>query len=152
MRQYLRVKHFYATFRRLNITLHDQNSITRTPNTVFQICVSIFFSVRKNIIVSSHHPNSHVICNSLKWYIYILCVFTEKPYCKPLECNVVYIPIIILSHATSHDFKWRQNKPWLSTIWMDVGDVMTCRRRHDVIDAVPLLAAKTACKCFNASI
>ena len=31
--------------------------------------------------------------------------FTEKPYSKPLEHNVVYIPIIILSHATSHDFK-----------------------------------------------
>ena len=50
-------------------------------------------------------------------YIYILGVFTEKPYSKPLECNVVYIAIITLSQATSHDFKWRQNKPWLSTIW-----------------------------------
>ena len=47
MRQYLRVKHFYATFRRLNITLHEQNSITRPPNTVFQICVSIFFCKEK---------------------------------------------------------------------------------------------------------
>ena len=37
--------------------------------------------------------------------IYILGVFTEKPYSKPLKCNVVYIPIITLSHATSHDFK-----------------------------------------------
>ena len=37
--------------------------------------------------------------------IYILGVFTEKPYSKPLERNVVYIPIITLSHATSHDFK-----------------------------------------------
>ena len=27
--------------------------------------------------------------------IYILCVFTEKPYSKPLERNVVYTPIII---------------------------------------------------------
>ena len=43
--------------------------------------------------------------------IYILGVFTEKPYSKPLERNVVYIPIITLSHAMSHDFKWRQNKP-----------------------------------------
>ena len=25
--------------------------------------------------------------------IYVLCVFTEKPYSKPLEHNVVYIPI-----------------------------------------------------------
>ena len=35
--------------------------------------------------------------------IYILGVFTEKPNSKPLERNVVYIPIITLSHATSHD-------------------------------------------------
>ena len=62
-----------------------------------------------------------------RWYsnIYILGVFTEKPYSKPLESNVVYISIITLSHATSYDFKWRQSKPWLSTIWLDVGDVMT---------------------------
>ena len=38
-------------------------------------------------------------------YIYIFGVFTEKPYSKPLERNVVYIPIITLSHATSRDFK-----------------------------------------------
>ena len=56
--------------------------------------------------------------------MYILGVFTEKPYSKPLERNVVYIPKITLSHATSHDFKWRQNKPWLSTIWLD-DDVVT---------------------------
>ena len=37
-----------------------------------------------------------------KWvfrYIYILDVFTEKPYSKPLERNVVYNPIITLSKA-----------------------------------------------------
>ena len=39
--------------------------------------------------------------------IYTLGVFTEKPYSKPLERNVVYIPIITLSHAMSHDFKCR---------------------------------------------
>ena len=33
--------------------------------------------------------------------IYMLCVFTEKPYSKPLERNVVYIPITTPSHATS---------------------------------------------------
>ena len=33
--------------------------------------------------------------------IYILSVFTEKLYCKPLGRNVVYIPITISSHATS---------------------------------------------------
>ena len=38
-------------------------------------------------------------------YIYILGVLIEKPCSKPLECNVVYVPIITLSHATSHDFK-----------------------------------------------
>ena len=69
-------------------------------------------------------------------YIYILGVFTEKPYSKPLERNVVYIPIITMSHATSHDFKWRQNKPWMSTIWLDV------------IDAVPLLAEKMRVNVF----
>ena len=37
--------------------------------------------------------------------IYILGVYTEKPYSKPLERNVVYIPRITLNHATSHDFK-----------------------------------------------
>ena len=37
--------------------------------------------------------------------IYILGEFTEKPYRKPFERNEVYIPIITLSHAASHDFK-----------------------------------------------
>ena len=65
-------------------------------------------------------------CEQRLYYnIYILNVFTEKPYSKPLERNIVYIPRITLSHATSHAIKWRQNKPWLSTIWLDVGDVMT---------------------------
>ena len=36
--------------------------------------------------------------------IYILGVFTEKSYSKPLERNVVYIPIITLSHVMSHDY------------------------------------------------
>ena len=42
---------------------------------------------------------------SLTDNIYILGVFTGKPCSKPLECNVVYIPIITLSHVTSHEFK-----------------------------------------------
>ena len=33
--------------------------------------------------------------------IYILSVFTEKPYSKLLECNVVYFPIITSSHTMS---------------------------------------------------
>ena len=33
--------------------------------------------------------------------IYILGVFTEKPYSKLLECNRVYISVRILSHVTS---------------------------------------------------
>ena len=45
------------------------------------------------------------------YVFYILGVFTVKLYSDPLERNVVYIPIITLSHATSHDFKQRQNKP-----------------------------------------
>ena len=36
--------------------------------------------------------------------IYIFGVITEKPFTKPLECNVVYIPILTVSHATSHNF------------------------------------------------
>ena len=32
--------------------------------------------------------------------IYILGAFTEKPYSKPLECNVIYTSIITLSHAS----------------------------------------------------
>ena len=35
---------------------------------------------------------------------------------------------------------------------MDLYNLIGRRRRHDVIDAVPLLAAKTACKCFPASV
>ena len=75
---------------------------------------------------SFYWPNTGVgDIEKLCQYIYILGVFTEKPYSKPLERNVVYVPIITLSHATSRDFKCRQNKQWLSTIWLDVGDVMT---------------------------
>ena len=33
---------------------------------------------------------------------YILNIFTENPCSKPFFRNVVYIPIIILNHATSH--------------------------------------------------
>ena len=37
--------------------------------------------------------------------IYIIGVFTETPDSKPLEHNLVYIPIIVLNHIMSHDFK-----------------------------------------------
>ena len=47
--------------------------------------------------------HEHILELSLS--IYILGVFTEKPYCKPLEANVVYIPIITLSQVTSHDLR-----------------------------------------------
>ena len=33
--------------------------------------------------------------------IYILCVFTEKPYSNSLEHNVINIPVTTLGHATS---------------------------------------------------
>ena len=33
--------------------------------------------------------------------IYILCVFTEKPYIRPLERNVVYIPMTTSRKAMS---------------------------------------------------
>ena len=55
---------------------------------------------------------------TLRSNTYILGVFTEKPYSKPLEGNVVYIPIITLSHATSHDVKVNHGSlqsDWTST-------------------------------------
>ena len=57
-------------------------------------------------------------------YMYLHSAFTEKPYSKPLERNVVYTSKITSSHATSHDVKLRQNKPWFSTILLAVRDVM----------------------------
>ena len=56
--------------------------------------------------------------NELLQNIYILGVFTEKPYSKQLERNVVYIPINTLSHATSHDV--RINLGCLQSDWMSV--------------------------------
>ena len=56
--------------------------------------------------------------------IYSLSSFTEKPNNKPLERNAVYTSIITLCHVTSHDVRWRQNKPWFSPIWLDAGDIM----------------------------
>ena len=63
--------------------------------------------------------------------IYILCVFTEKPYSKPLERGVVYIPITTSGHATSMTSK--QIMALCN---------LTGRRYHDVINAVPKLAEK----------
>ena len=51
--------------------------------------------------------------------IYILGVFTEKPYNKPLERREVYIPITTSSPRRQR----RQNKPYLSTVWLDNGAV-----------------------------
>ena len=42
-------------------------------------------------------------------------VFIED-YNKPLKKYVLCIAIITLNHATTHDCKQCQNKPWLSTI------------------------------------
>ena len=75
---------------------------------------SIIFSRKR---IKPHHPpvlinniqinevSAHKHLGVIFSNIYILGVFTEKPFSKPLECNIVYIPIISLSHATSHDFK-----------------------------------------------
>ena len=54
--------------------------------------------------------------NELLQNIYILGVFTEKPYSKQLERNVVYISINTFSHATSHDVKI--NLSSLQSDWM----------------------------------
>ena len=42
-------------------------------------------------------------------FCYSLGIFTESPIVN--HWNVVYIPIITLSHTTSHGFKWHENKP-----------------------------------------
>ena len=85
----------------------------------------------------------------LSFCIYIIGTLTEKTYDKPMKRNVVYNSIITLSHATSHEVKWHQNKPWYSTICLDVVDVMTSMTLSERCSAV---SAKTACKCFPASI
>ena len=64
----------------------------------------MYYTLRSNIYilgVFTEKPYSkslerNVVCN-----IYILGVFTEKPSSKPLESNVVYIRITTSSHATS---------------------------------------------------
>ena len=66
-----------------------------------------FFSRSKqnpNLYISSVDSQSTMFLITLSKNVYILGVFTEKLYSKPLKRNVVYIPIITLSHATSHDF------------------------------------------------
>ena len=51
--------------------------------------------------------------------IYTLGVFTESPVVKSLERNVVYIPIITLSHATHMNLnKVRINYGSLHSEWM----------------------------------
>ena len=50
--------------------------------------------------------------------IYILRVFTEKPYSKTVERNEVYISIITSSHATSHDCDVNINHGPLQSDWM----------------------------------
>ena len=79
-------------------------------------------------------------------YIYILSVFTDKSYSKKLERNVVYIPVITLSHAAYDLNDVKINRGSLSLIGR--------RRRLDVIDAFSLLAEKNCVKmfyCFNIS-
>ena len=72
----------------------------------------------------------------------ILGVFTEKPCSKVLECNVVYIPIITSSQVMSRTSKQTMAIYNLPGHW----------QHHDIIEAVPLFAEKTTCKCFTASI
>ena len=72
----------------------------------------------------SNHPKLSV------HYMYILGVITEKPHSIPLKCNIVYIPIITLIQAMSHNVK----------ITMTLLNLIGRRRCHNVIDAVPLLA------------
>ena len=64
--------------------------------------------------------------------MYILGVITEKPCSIPLKRNipVVYIPIITLIQAMSHNVK----------ITMTLSNLIGRWRCHNVIDTVPLLA------------
>ena len=75
------------------------------------------------------------------YYVYILGVFTEKPCSKPLKRNVVYIPIITLSQATSHD---------LNDVKIHHGSIQSywTSATHAVIDTVPLLAEKLRVNVF----
>ena len=62
----------------------------------FYVKTGIRFSVRdKRLFEITEVEITRVDC------IYVLGVFTEKSCSKPLERNVVYIPITTLSHATS---------------------------------------------------
>ena len=62
----------------------------------------------------------------------------KSPIVKKMACNVVYIPIITLSHVASYDLNdIKINRGSLSLIGR--------RRRLDVIDAFPLLAEKKLC-------
>ena len=70
--------------------------------------------------------------------IYILSVFAVKPFRKQLECKVIYIPIITISHATSYDVK----------INMVFYNLIRRRRCNDVIYAVPLIAEKLLVNVF----
>ena len=63
------------------------------------------FSVRHNVCNECYKPIStsffffFFFVPKLVNNIYVLGEFTEKPYSKPFERNVVYIPIITLSHG-----------------------------------------------------
>ena len=50
------------------------------------------------------HTHSPVPSVNTFIYLHSWCI-SEKPCSKSLEHNVVYIPIITMSHVTSHDFK-----------------------------------------------
>ena len=66
--------------------------------------------------------------------IYICGVFTDNPYSKLLEHNVVYIPITTLNLVASHEFNWRQTKALYNLIGH--------QQYHDIIDTIQLLAVK----------
>ena len=64
--------------------------------------------------------------------IYILGVFTEKSYGKPLERNAVYIPVTTIESRDVSDVK----------INMALCNLIGRQPHHDVTDAVPQLAGK----------
>ena len=68
------------------------------------------------------------------------CSIYRKILYLPFECQV----IITLSYATSHDCKWCQNKPRLSSIWLYISDVMTSLTFS--------VSRKTAYNFFTASV
>ena len=94
---------------------HQGNSNEYTQYTIFNMKKKITLNCPKSAAAMGFFPvdefemviNKPSVFEPPKVYCsYLLDIFTEKPYCKPLQCSLVYFPLFTLSHATctSHDF------------------------------------------------